>query len=200
MKPTQTLPENFTLAWALDLKHNAPLNIILQLIGLGWMGLAGWLLTLCLGLMRPEFRNTLRAGLNGNVLSALALLVGVMAITILLHEWTHGLFFWLFSRRRPEFGLRTGYAFAAMPDWFFPKQQYLIIGLSPLILLTGIGLALCVFVPVTWLPALLSAMVINTGGSIGDIFICGKITFDAPEVWIKDSGDGFQLYRERIDQ
>ncbi len=198
MKPTQTLPENFTLAWNLDLKHNTRLNIILQLIGLGWMFLAGGLLMLSLRLIRPDFGTILNTRWNGNTLTALALLVGVMAITVVLHELVHGLFFGLFAHHRPEFGVGTGYAFAAMPDWFFPKQQYLIIGLSPLLLLSGIGLAICSFVPLAWLPAILSAMVINAGGAIGDIYVCWRIAYDAPDVWIKDTGDGFQLYRRQI--
>ncbi len=199
MKPTQTLPGNFVLAWNLDLKHNTRLNIILQVIGLGWMALAGWLLTLCVRSMRPELGTTLNAGLRGNMLITLGLLILVMAVTILLHEMVHGFFFWLFAQHHPEFGIGTGYAFAAMPDWFFPKRQYLIIGLSPLILLTVLGLTACAFVPLTWLAALLGAMIINAGGAIGDLYICGRIVLDAPELWIKDTGDGFQLYRQRIE-
>jgi Putative zincin peptidase len=195
MKPTQNLPANFALAWSLDLQHNTRLNIILQLIGLGWMGLAGGLLTLCLLWMRPEFNilPLLSGGLN--LLTGLVILVVVMAVTILIHELVHGLFFWLFTRRRPEFGLGPGYAFAAMPDWFYPKKQYLVIGLSPLVLLTVAGLAASALVPQAWLAALLAGMVINAGGAIGDMYVCWRIARDAPDVWIKDTGDGFQLYR-----
>jgi hypothetical protein len=197
MKPTQTLPENFTLAWSLDLKHNMPLNILLQVIGLGWMALSGWLLALCVLWLRPELNDMLNAGLTGNLLAWLLLLIVVMAVAIILHELVHGLFFWLFARHRPEFGLGTGYAFAAMPDWYFPKLQYLVIGLSPLVLLTGLGLLLSTFVPLSWLAALLAGMVINAGGAIGDIYVCWRIALDAPELWIKDTGDGFQLYKRQ---
>ena len=200
MKPTQTLPGNFELTWTLDLKHNTRLNIILQLVGLGWMFLAGWLLILYLQAIRPDFTGSLKIGFGGNLLSMLATLVGVMAVTILLHELVHGLFFWLFSHKHPEFGIGPGYAFAAMPDWFFPKPQYLVIGLGPLVLLTVAGMAICTFISVAWLPVLLSAMVINAGGAIGDMYVCWMIALDAPGIWIKDTGDGFQLYRPRIDQ
>ena len=108
MKPTQTLPVSFALAWSLDLKHNTRLNIILQIIGLGWMGLAGWLLTLFVFWLRPEFYGTIQAGFSANLIASLALLVVIMAATILIHELVHGLFFWVFTRRRPEFGLGTG--------------------------------------------------------------------------------------------
>jgi hypothetical protein len=198
MKPIQTIPENFTLAWSLDFKHNTRLNIILQVLGLGWMALMGWLLTICVLWMRPEFNNSMKAGFAGNILSVLVVLIFVMAVTIFLHELVHGLLFWCFSHHHPEFGIGIGYAFAAMPDWFFPKRQYLVIGLSPLVLLTGLGLAVCTFVPQSFLGVFLAGMVINAGGAIGDIYICWRIAKDAPDVWIKDTGDGFQLYRRQI--
>jgi len=197
MKPTQTLPEHFALAWNLDLKHNTRLNIILQVIGLGLMALAGWVLTVCVQWLRPDFNDLFKTGFSGNLLIGLVVLVAVMAVTLVLHELVHGLFFWLFARHRPEFGIGPGYAFAAMPDWFFPKMQYLVIGLSPLVLLTALGLAASMFVPLVWLAGLLAGMTINAGGAIGDIYICLRIAFDVPELWIKDTGDGFQLYRRQ---
>jgi hypothetical protein len=199
MKPTQTLPENFVLAWSFDLKHNTRINIILQAVGLVWMALAGWLLTLCVAWIRPELKSALTTGIQFDMLSMLGLLIVVMVVAILIHELVHGFLFWLFSRHRPKFGIGMGYAFAAMPDWFFPKQQYLVIGLSPLVVLTVLGLAASVFVPFAWLGVLLAGMTINAGGAIGDMYICWRIAIEAPEVWINDKGDGFQLYRRKVD-
>jgi hypothetical protein len=154
-------------------------------------------LTICAQWLRSDFNDLFKTGFSGNLLIGLAVLVAVMVVTLVLHELVHGLFFWFFSRHRPEFGIGPGYAFAAMPDWFFPKMQYLVIGLSPLVLLTTLGLAASMFVPLAWLAGLLAGMTINAGGAIGDIYICLRIAFDAPELWIKDTGDGFQLYRRQ---
>lgn len=200
MKATQNLPENFILAWNLDLKHNTSLNIILQVIGLGWMVLSGWGLSFCLRLIRPEYNAQLESGMRGNILTGLLAIIGIMIIAMLLHELVHGLFFWLFSHHKPEFGLGPGYAYAAMPDWYFPKNQYLLIGLAPLVFLTGLALAISIIVPSGWLLGLLIGMVINAGGAIGDIYICGRIALDASDVLIKDTGDGFQLYRRQKSQ
>jgi hypothetical protein len=199
MKATQTLPANFVLAWRLDISHNTCLNILLQLVGLAWMALAGALLTLGLLWIRPEINQALKAGFRLDMLTSLIVIIAVMAVTILLHELVHAFFFWFFTRRIPRFGLGAGYAFAAMPDWFFPKNQYLVIGLSPLVLLTVTGLAACAFAPQGWLAALLAGMVINAGGAIGDIVVCWRIARDAPDVWIKDTGDVFQLYRREAN-
>lgn len=199
MQPTQTLPTNYALAWNLDLKHNTRLNIILQAIGLVWMALCGWLFVICARWLRPDFAEMLRAGLSFDMLSNLLRLVAVMAVAILLHELTHGLFFWVFARKTPEFGIGPGYAFAAMPDWFFPKNQYLVVVLAPLLLLSGIGLALIALLPLAWLGLLLAGMTINAGGAIGDMYVAWRIAHESGPVWIKDTGDGFQLYRPEVE-
>src|SRR5512140_3486666 len=140
MKPIQTLPRNYALAWDVDMKRDKSLNVILQIIGLGWMILAGWLLAIVMLRIRPDFEDAVRVGISGNLLPGLLMILVVMAIAIILHELIHGLFFWLFACHKPEFGLGPGYAFAAMPDWFFPKGQYLVIALSPLVALTMLGM------------------------------------------------------------
>lgn len=199
MPATQTLPENYILAWDVDMKRDKRLNIILQFIGLIWMALAGWILGLLALWMRPDFNDALRTGMAGNVLLTLLLILVVMVVTIVFHELVHGLLFWFFARHRPEFGVGRGYAFAAMPDWYFPKRQYLVIGLGPLVGLTLLGMAIIVFAPLAWLGLVLTGAVINAGGAIGDIYVCWRIAREAEDVWIKDIGDGFQVYRRRME-
>jgi len=179
------------------MKRDKRLNIILQVIGLGWMALAGWFLAGILIWIRPDFNDALKTGMTVNILFLLLILV-VMAVTIVFHELVHGLLFWFFARHKPEFGIGPGYAFAAMPDWFFPKRQYLVIGLGPLISLTTLGLVCCAFVPLTWLGPIFAGVVINAGGAIGDLYVCWRIAREAGNVWVKDTGDGFQVYRRRV--
>jgi hypothetical protein len=70
-------------------------------------------------------------------------LIGFLAASVLiipLHELVHGLLFWVFTRRRPLFGLRLPfYAFAAAPvDVYLPRNPYLVVALAPLVLLKRI--------------------------------------------------------------
>jgi hypothetical protein len=197
MKPTQTLPVNYVLAWDLNLKHNTRLNIILQIVGVAWMALAGWLLTSYVMWLRPDFAEAFKKGFQIE-LSGMLLLLAVLVIALLIHELVHGLFFWLFAGQRPEFGIGPGYAFAAMPDWFYPKYKYLAVGLSPLLVITCLGLLASAFVPLAWLGLLLSAIIFNAGGAIGDIYVCWRIARESKQVWVKDTGDGFQVYRQQV--
>jgi hypothetical protein len=198
MNATQTLPENYILAWDVNMKRDKRLNVILQVVGLAWAVLAGWLLVSIVRWMRPDFNDALRTGITGDILFLLLILVA-MVVTIVFHELVHGLLFWFFARRRPEFGIGPGYAFAAMPDWYFPKQQYLVIGLGPLVGLTLLGMAIIVFAPLAWFGLVLIGMVTNAAGAIGDMYVCWRIAREAQDVWIKDIGDGFQVYRRRME-
>jgi hypothetical protein len=198
MNPTQTLPENYVLGWDMNMKRDKRLNIILQAAAIGWMALAGWLLVSIVMWMRPDFKDELRIGMTVNVLNLLLILV-VMVVTIVFHELVHGLFFWFFARHKPEFGVGRGYAFAAMPDWYFPKRQYLVIGLGPLVGLTLLGMAIIAFAPLTWIGLVFAGVVINVGGAIGDLYVCWRIAREAGDIWVKDIGDGFQVYRRRVE-
>ncbi len=181
------------------MKRDMRLNVVLQILGLAWMALVGWWLANIARWLRPEFNQAVRAGISGNLLLGLLLILVVMVIAIVCHELVHGLFFWLFARKRPEFGVGPGYAFAAMPDWYFPKGQYLVIGLSPLVVLTLLGMGLIAFLPLTWLGLVFAGVVINAGGAIGDLYVCWRVAREADDAWIKDTGDGFQLYRRRVE-
>lgn len=191
MKATQTLPENYTLAWSVSLKRNTRLFLWLNLIGILWLFLVGWLLVLAFGVLRSDYGSLV---IEGDLFDLLVFLLA-MTVFIILHELVHGAFFWLFSGHRPVFGIGPGYAYAAMPDWYFPKSQYLIIGLSPLVVLTVLGLGIVPFVPLSWISALFVGLAMNAAGAIGDVYICWRIAREAESVWIKDKGDGFEVYR-----
>jgi hypothetical protein len=198
MHPTQTLPENYVLAWDVNMKRDRRLNVILQVVGLGWMALAGWLLVSIVMWMRPDFNDAMQTGMTVNLLALLLILV-VMVVTIVFHELVHGLLFWFYARHKPEFGIGRGYAFAAMPDWYFPRGKYLVIGLGPLVGLTLLGMAIMAFAPLSWLGLVFAGVVINAGGAIGDLYVCWRIAREADNVWVKDIGDGFQVYRRRVE-
>jgi hypothetical protein len=90
---------------------------------------------------------------------------------VILHEAVHGLAFWALGRKRPVFGWKWLFAYAACPDATLSKGQMILVGLAPLIILSGFGLAMCSFAPVSWLLAILFAMIDNAAGAAGDIVI-----------------------------
>jgi hypothetical protein len=124
----------------------------------------------------------------------LVALILSMLVSIVLHELVHGAFFWLFSRSRPKFGFRAGYAYAAAPGWFFPRSQYLVIGLAPFVLLSLVGMILVTFVPIRWLAVILVGMIANASGSVGDLWIITLVLRERRKIVIEDLGDGMNFY------
>ena len=195
MNPTKNLPETYHLAWGVDMKKDTRLNWILQIAGMFWFLLVGWGLWRVLAILRPDY--LLVAHLTLSIWLLVDTLL-VIFVTLIVHELVHGLFFWLFTHERPAFGVGPGYAFAAAPAWYFPKGRYLVVGLSPLLLLSAVGLALIPVVPAAWLLMVSLAIVFNAGGAIGDAYICVRIAGEARDILVRDSGDGFEIYRSRL--
>lgn len=198
MNPTKTLPDAYTLAWAVNMKTDKRLHWLLQFAGMIWFIIAGLILWTIVSLVRPDFVLELSVDLIDAFLVLGAALL-IIFITTILHELVHGFFFWLFTKERPQFGIGPGYAYAAAPDWYFPKGQYLIIGLAPLVVLTVLGLIAIALAPTAWLGTIFLAIVFNAGGAVGDLYICIRIGVEAQKVQIKDTGDGFEVYRPRAE-
>lgn len=196
MNPTKTLPETHALAWAVDMKKDTRLNWTLQIAGMFWFLLAGWAFWKLIVGLRPDF--VLLAQFSISIAMLIEILLAIFA-TLSVHELIHGLFFWLFTRERPTFGIGPGYAYAAAPDWYFPKGRYLLVGLAPLVLISALGLAALPFLPTGWLGMVLLAVVFNAGGAVGDVYICLRIGAEARNILVRDSGDGFEIYRLRLE-
>jgi hypothetical protein len=123
--------------------------------------------------VRPDF-NTFFQFEFGNLLDlAVALIKIILPIifVLLIHEAIHVFFFWFFSKQKPVVGFKGAYAYAAMPGWYFPRNQYLIIGISPLLLITLFGMLLLLVAPTSMIDLVLIALIINTSGAIGDLFV-----------------------------
>lgn len=195
MNPTKTLPATHSLAWAVDMKKDRRLHWWLQVAGLIWFFIATFIMLGVVAVLRPGFALTSEFKSIWEVLLTGAATLVVLFVTVTLHELVHGLFFWIFSKSRPHFGLGPGYAYAAAPEWYFPKGQYIVIGLAPLVVLTIVGLLAIIIVPLAWVPALFLAVIFNAGGAIGDLYVCARIGAEAPNIWVKDTGDGFEVYR-----
>jgi Putative zincin peptidase len=198
MRPTDQLPSDYSLKGTLDLSKNIPALIGVNLFGVLVLFVGGYLLLLAMASLRPSssLAKTISVGIRGGG-DALVFIVGVIAVmvaVILLHEATHGVFFWLFTGERPMFGLKGLYAYAAAPRWYIPRPQYAVIGLAPLVLLTLLGLVLTLVLPEGLLLPLFAFMLLNASGAAGDIIMVAWLLTRRPGVLARDSGDAISLY------
>lgn len=116
-------------------------------------------------------------------------------LVVILHEAVHGLFFWLFTRRKPRFGFKIYYAYAASPPGvYLTRRAYFVVGASPLILLSLAGALLLPLVPLWALPTLYFFLVGNASGSIGDIMVLIWLLRLPAASLVEDHGDAMIAY------
>lgn len=206
MEPITTLPENYVERRTLDLSKDLGLMMRLQFFGTIALLLTGWVFWRITYALRPDANQVLslqaftQRGPDGSFTITLPILflVSLAAATVLLvvfHEAVHGLFFWLFTGRRPRFGFKGLYAYAASPvGVYIPRNQYLMVGAAPLVILTLVGVLLIPIIPLIALPALFIFLISNTAGSVGDLFVVGWLLREPPQVVLIDSGDAMTSF------
>ena len=185
------LPPEYEFLQSLDLSQEPRLLLILNLIGLVLFVLFGWVFLQITLALRSDL-----VSLTGP-LSFVPLLVGLLVSyvgVLVLHELVHGLFFWFVTQHRPIFGFKGLYAYAAAPEWYIPKDVFLVIGLAPLVLISLVGVALIPFVPLWSVPLLLFALTANASGAIGDIYTVYYLLRLSSATLVQDRGDNFLVF------
>ena len=201
MTATNVQPDNAKLIFSLSLLTDKRTFWLLQIAGVIFFCVFGWFFVwftaqIRITLFQAGFLEGIGALLgNSSIIQFLLIVLGPMIVFILVHELIHGAFFWIFSHSRPIFGLRSGYAYAAAPGWYFPRRQYLIIALAPLVLISILGMALVALVPAGAIVAILVGVVANAAGSVGDIWIAFLVIREPSKIVIEDLGDGFNIYK-----
>jgi hypothetical protein len=134
-------------------------------------------------------------GAAGILLLWVVSLAAATIVMIVLHEAVHGVFFWLFSGRFPQFGFKGYYAYAAMPPGvYLQRDRYILTGIAPAVLLTLGGLALLPVLPSWSLPTLIVFLTGNASGSVGDVLVIGWLLSKPSDVFIEDNGAVMTVY------
>jgi hypothetical protein len=199
LSSTRVLPSHYQSIGSLNLSKNIVALILVNLAGVALLLGFGWLFLRLAGWIRPDAALPLAGNwaisLNGWRLLGLALgVIAIQVVVIILHEGVHGIFFWIFTRQRPVFAFRGAYAYAAVPGWYIPRGQYLVVGLAPLVALSLVGAGLMAVVPESWILPLVAFMVINAAGAAGDMALAVWLIFCPARTFAQDRGDSVTLY------
>lgn len=190
------LPAGFKSAGRLDMKKNWALQIGLNVLGLVLIALTQIVCLALIRWLRPQ------AGAQmfvvDNVLVFTAVLIGLLAVMVVVHELIHGVFFYLFSREKPHFGFRGSYAFASAPNWYFARRAYTLVALAPVVLLSLPGLAALLLGPGAWLLGASLYLSINVGSSVGDLAVVAWMYFLRRDVYARDEGDAVTLFVQTL--
>ena len=197
MRSVKTLEANYLYAGKLDASDRSTI-IRLNFIGLALILPFGWLFLQITRALRPEAssENLFSVLDQISLLGLIATLIGALV----LHELVHGLFFWLFTRERPVFGFYLTVAYAAAPDWYLPRNQFLATGLAPFVLVTVAGLILLPVVAYQVVPFLIVALTFNAAGSVGDLLVAGRLLGAPRTTFVHDTGPKMAFYQPASGQ
>lgn len=187
MKATLGLPENYAQIDKIELQSNRTIAIFVNLLAAG----------IALAMLVPMFFlvpiYTLMEGDLPLVLLKLGVALVAMAAYFVLHELVHGLFFRIFGGKRVKFGFTGLYAYAGC-EAYCPRIPYLIISLSPILLLGAVIGVVQYFVPVSWFWVVYLIQIINVSGAAGDIYVTYKLLRYPADALVQDTGVSMTVY------
>jgi hypothetical protein len=202
MKAITDLPDNYIRLGSLDLSRDIGLMIKLQIaVMLSFIPVSVFFLRLTFTL-RPEanqvlpqwglfdlsINNGFSVEIPNVILIGLSLLLAIVFVVI-IHEAIHGLFFYLFTGRKPRFGFKLLYAYAASPEGvYIERSRYLLVGVSPLVIMTLLGVVMIPILSLVTIPALVFILILNASGSVGDLAMMAWLVRQPKESLIKDTG------------
>jgi hypothetical protein len=190
--PISILPDNYveakhlvateqrTLLW-LNIASLVPL--VLALLFMGWWG----------AVVRQ-----LRGPYNTAFSESLSWLIAVVIVVIVTfggHELAHGLAI-RWAGHKPRFGMKLhkGVLYATADGALFPRNQFIVIALAPLVLITLMGMFLMVFVPdsIGYYVGLI--VVLNAAGAIGDMWMTAVVLRYPPDALVRDEADSIRIF------
>jgi hypothetical protein len=195
MRATKTLPADYQHQKILDLSSSRVM-FWLNIAAIPILFFFGWLFSQLMILINPV--NPFPKGIWGIITAFTGLQIIALPISILLmlvfHEMVHGIFFWIFTHERPKFAFKGIYAYAAAPGWFLPRDQYVVVGLSPLIVISLLSIFLSPIVSQNIIPYLFFIAIFNAAGALGDMVVVYWVIRQANTPLIQDQGDKFLAF------
>ena len=124
----------------------------------------------------------------------IGVLVGVLLLVIVPHELCHGLGIRFFGGE-PRFGLGVAYfvfpyAFATT-ETRFSRNQFIVIALAPLVILSVLGVPVMLVFEWPWLALPLA---LNAGGAVGDLWMVLTLLSYPSTVTVVDTTTGLEIY------
>lgn len=136
--------------------------------------------------------------LIGNI-SVLSILIWIVinilgyVIILPLHEIIHGLVFALWGGK-PFFGAKLPFAlYCGAKKQLFRRNQYLVVGLTPLVVITLAGIILTLLAPRLAAYTLL-ATTGNFSGAAGDIWVARRISRQPRDILVEDTETGYSAW------
>lgn len=133
-----------------------------------------------------------RLGGWGLVIWVVVNVVGYVVI-LPIHELIHGAIF-SFWGGKPYYGAKLPFAlYCGAKKQLFHRNQYLVVGLAPLVVITLAGIVLTLLSPGLASYAIF-ATVGNFSGAAGDVWVARRILREPGSVLVEDTETGFRTW------
>jgi hypothetical protein len=111
-----------------------------------------------------------------NAIAQVGVVFLAVVITIIVHEWVHGLVYRVLGYR-VSYGLswRMGAAYAAAFSQWQKRDHNLLAALAPLVLLTPLLITLLAVPNQLLNLAAFAALIFNTSGAVGDLYLSWRL-------------------------
>jgi hypothetical protein len=200
MKSTPTLPDGYREILSVDLQKNKRLALLINGLAL----LIAAIMALTYIIFGPSLEVYLIAdssdrgwALNLPLVLASLLITGVGTLVyIILHEATHGVFMYGFSKVKPRFGMTLMYAYAGS-DAYFGKLPYIVIALAPVAFLGGVLLALNILLPIEYFLPVYFIQIMNISGASGDFYVTARFASLPKDILVRDTGVSMTVYSSK---
>lgn len=160
-----------------------------------WMLLGGGIFFIVLNCTTYFWQqHTLNPGITlGGALLWLAVNIVGSLIVLPVHELIHGLAFFLWGGK-PFFGAKLPFAlYCGARQQLFARNQYLVVGLAPLVIITLVALLLTFFSPVL-ASYTFFANLSNFSGAVGDVWVASRILRQPARILIEDTDAGYRAW------
>jgi len=128
----------------------------------------------------------------GTILWFVVNVIGYVVI-LLIHEGLHAVMFLLWGGK-PYFGTKLPLAlYCGASNQLFRRNQYLAVGLAPLIVITLAGICLTLLAPVLASYTLL-ATIGNCSGAAGDVWVAARLWRQPASLFVEDTEVGYRAW------
>lgn len=119
-----------------------------------------------------------------------------LAAYIVGHELVHGIFIKKYSGRKAKYGFTGMYAYAGT-DAYFPKREYIIIALAPVVAFGILFLLLNIFLPKNYFWFFYILQGFNLSGAAGDFYITRLMGKLPEDTLVHDEGIAMKMYSQK---
>lgn len=123
------------------------------------------------------------------------LVVADVVVVISLHELVHASVFFFTEGAPPRIGVRGLIVYAEAPDYLSRRHAMIMNALAPFTVITALGVALIAALPVTALPWVFIATIVNAAAAAGDFMTVRFIVRQPRDALFHDTGDATTAYR-----